>query len=187
MVMAMADYLYKVIDRETGAILCEGSSRECSAVIGCEYTDVRRLALIKECKYNSKYSMYKVEWIGGGNRGGGHRKDVICCDCGVLMENVSVHRKRCPECARKHTLQQKRDRMRQLREDGLVANRKIKCTNKDGCEGCIYYRGDFEINKCCNYLLVKGERRPCPPGKDCTVKVERKGYREKKERSTDIS
>lgn len=183
----MADYLYKVIDRETGEVLCQGSNMECSAVIGCDYNDVRRLALIKECKYNSKYSKYKVERIGGGNRGGGHRKDVICCDCGVLMENVSAQQKRCPECAMKYTLKQKRDRMRQLRENGLVANPKIKPIKADGCEGCIYYRGEFEINRCCNYYLMTDKRRPCPPGEGCTVKIERKRYREKKERSTDIS
>ena len=50
---------------------------------------------------------------------------------------------------------------------------------KGGCEGCVYFFGDY--SKFCNYIFVKGKRRPCPPGKDCTVKIERKGYREKKE------
>lgn len=43
--------------------------------------------------------------------------------------------------------------------------------NKVGCDGCIYFIGEY--HKCCNYIFVKGERRPCPPGKDCTVREEK--------------
>jgi hypothetical protein len=57
--------------------------------------------------------------------------------------------------------------------------------NAKYCEGCVYFQG--EITKMCSYIFVKGKSRPCPPGKDCTVKIERKRYREKKKRSTDIS
>ncbi len=40
------------------------------------------------------------------------------------------------------------------------------------CDGCIYrglIGGDWY--RYCKYLLDKGERRPCPPGKGCTVKL----------------
>lgn len=38
------------------------------------------------------------------------------------------------------------------------------------CTGCRYFRGDFEYNRCCNYIFDTGHRRPCPPGEGCTVK-----------------
>lgn len=34
------------------------------------------------------------------------------------------------------------------------------------CKGCIYQAK----GKYCDYLETAGHRRPCPPGKDCTVK-----------------
>ena len=42
------------------------------------------------------------------------------------------------------------------------------------CKGCHYYRGVNPGAKCCNYLLMTGKVRPCPPGKKCTVKILRK-------------
>lgn len=38
------------------------------------------------------------------------------------------------------------------------------------CKGCVYlgYIGG-ELG-CCNYIFMKGHSRPCPPGKECTVK-----------------
>lgn len=39
------------------------------------------------------------------------------------------------------------------------------------CEGCVYavlLSGAW----CCDYLLMTGHRRPCPPGEDCTVRKE---------------
>lgn len=47
------------------------------------------------------------------------------------------------------------------------------------CEGCIHavsvakskgLNGRTYELKCCNYILDTGRKRPCPPGKDCTVK-----------------
>lgn len=34
------------------------------------------------------------------------------------------------------------------------------------CRGCDYQAG----GKYCDYIGITGHRRPCPPGKDCTVK-----------------
>lgn len=36
---------------------------------------------------------------------------------------------------------------------------------KRPCEGCRYASGAS-----CDYYLITGRRRPCPPGQDCTVK-----------------
>lgn len=42
------------------------------------------------------------------------------------------------------------------------------------CHDCFFYGGQSEPALTCNYLLMRGKRRPCPPGKGCTVK-ERRG------------
>ena len=41
---------------------------------------------------------------------------------------------------------------------------------KHPCEGCVHFYGAYKHNRCCNYLFDTGNRRPCLPGKDCTVK-----------------
>lgn len=33
--------------------------------------------------------------------------------------------------------------------------------------------GYYEGSRCCNYIFVQGEKRPCPPGKDCTERREK--------------
>ena len=38
------------------------------------------------------------------------------------------------------------------------------------CSGCKFFYGEYEVNRCCNYIFVVGKRRPCPPGEFCTVK-----------------
>ena len=58
------------------------------------------------------------------------------------------------------------------------------------CWNCFYWQGHSEPAMCCNYLLITDKRRPCPPGKDCTVKKPRKRRRKKqaeriKERNID--
>lgn len=37
------------------------------------------------------------------------------------------------------------------------------------CNGCVY-RGRVGSYGCCDYIFIKDKPRPCPPGKDCTVK-----------------
>ena len=41
------------------------------------------------------------------------------------------------------------------------------------CKGCMYqghlYTSDKEL-RTCDYLLITGHRRPCPPGAGCTAK-----------------
>ena len=44
------------------------------------------------------------------------------------------------------------------------------------CDNCVYYIYLESIqDKCCNYLIQTGQRRPCPPGDGCTVKVGKHG------------
>lgn len=45
------------------------------------------------------------------------------------------------------------------------------------CMRCVYFHGKADENCCCNYIFDRGHRRPCPPGKDCTVYRPRAGRR----------
>ena len=49
------------------------------------------------------------------------------------------------------------------------------------CDNCGYSGTITGLPmRCCNYFLVTNQRRPCPPGKGCTVKVGREVKRRKK-------
>ena len=57
--------------------------------------------------------------------------------------------------------------------------------DKKYCDNCVYSSGITGLNmRCCNYYLATGQRRPCPPGKGCTVKVGREVKRRKKKGAT---
>ena len=189
MVMAMAEYIFTVKDRLTDEILCQGSSEECAEAINCDPNYFRKMARTGH-KYttNSKYSKYIVERqvFGEAKRGGARTKDVICCDCGLLMKKVSTKRKRCPECARKHKNMVNAQRLRETRGTAPRLT-PIRNPNAKFCDGCVFFGGDYEGSRSCNYIFIKGKRRPCPPGKGCTVKIDRGKNRAKEERCTDIS
>ena len=185
----MAEYVYTISDRETGEILFRGGYRASADFIGCSYHHIVAMATLPyEYNAKTKYSKYKVvrHIQGQPQQGGARFNDIICCDCGVLMKKVGTSRKRCAECQAKHKLVVNREYMRIVRGVTELPTPIKPNPSREGCEGCAYYRGAFDINKCCNYYLDTGIRRPCPPGKECTVKTKRGGYREKEERSTDI-
>ena len=49
-----------------------------------------------------------------------------------------------------------------------------KMSNR-GCHGCYYYKPIYRgVNAllCCHYLLIEDEKRGCPPGKDCSRRLE---------------
>lgn len=167
---------YTIKDRQTGEILCQGTQKECADYIGCGVKYLVELGRTQpeyKTPSKSKYAKYKVERqvFGETKRGGSRRKDVTCLDCGVLMQDVSATRKRCPECAKKYRHEQNRNHMREVRNSSPW-RQSIPNKNRTGCEGCVYYGGDYF--QCCNYIFIKNKRRPCPPGKGCTVKEMRK-------------
>ena len=44
-----------------------------------------------------------------------------------------------------------------------------------GCDGCYYYKPLFRkpfAEYCCHYMLIEDEMRGCPPGKDCSRRLE---------------
>lgn len=40
------------------------------------------------------------------------------------------------------------------------------------CVGCVYFYGDYEVTRCCNYIFLMG-KRPCGPGEKCEIKREK--------------
>lgn len=42
------------------------------------------------------------------------------------------------------------------------------------CDNCVYYKMIFQDLKYCAYFFDTDNRRPCPAGTGCTVKVKRK-------------
>lgn len=56
---------------------------------------------------------------------------------------------------------------------------------KNSCKGCYYgtHTGELWV---CDYILMTGHRRPCPPGEGCTVRIEAAQDRKRawKERNT---
>lgn len=167
----MAEFIVK--DRQTGEVLCKGTRQMCADFLGCDAQYVKSLVRTPP-KYEkeSKYSKYLVERHGEVKQGGARLRDVICCDCGVLMKNVGASRLRCPDCVIKFNRDRNKQIIREKRNASPVSLNIVN-KNKSGCEGCIYFFGDYEISSCCNYIFIMGEPRPCPPGKDCTVRYER--------------
>lgn len=51
------------------------------------------------------------------------------------------------------------------------------------CDNCVYSSALTAIStRCCNYFLATNQRRPCPAGEGCTVKVSREVKRRKRKR-----
>ena len=170
----MAEYIVK--DRETGEVLLKGTRTECAKFLGCNSPYIKELLNKKPTYENcrtSKYEKFLVECDGERKPGGAHMGDVVCIDCGKLMINVGILRKRCPECAKKHTRTMNKLYMREVRNPKPAIPEISKTEEKAGCEGCIYFGGYYPASRCCNYIFIKDEPRPCQPGKDCTVREEK--------------
>lgn len=44
-----------------------------------------------------------------------------------------------------------------------------------GCKGCYYYKPLYRSKdtiRCCHYLLIEDEKRGCPPGRECSRRLE---------------
>lgn len=54
----------------------------------------------------------------------------------------------------------------------------VQVVNDVHCMGCKYYRLlNGGVQMYCGYIFVEDRKRPCDPGKDCTVRLKRKGKR----------
>ena len=55
--------------------------------------------------------------------------------------------------------------------------RGVKMATDRYCIDCKYYQGNNESILTCCYIFIEDKKRPCDPGKDCTVKVKRRRKR----------
>ena len=67
-----------------------------------------------------------------------------------------------------------------------MREKKIKVSDwpaAPGCEGCIYWRSvtGGAVANCCHYYIDTHERRPCPPGRNCAVRINKKRKGERHE------
>lgn len=101
--------------------------------------------------------------------------DKPCEVCGVLMVDVTPMRRFCKTCADKRNKANKarcaaeRSRKNMCRAQTPA----IPNPNSQYCKGCRYWDGNSGCH-CCNYIFIEGHRRPCPPGKECTVRKAKK-------------
>lgn len=49
---------------------------------------------------------------------------------------------------------------------------KYKKEDSSVCKGCIYSNHLQNTTYLCDYILMTKQRRPCPPGSKCTVRVD---------------
>jgi hypothetical protein len=62
---------------------------------------------------------------------------------------------------------------------------KYKKEDSSVCKGCIYsnhFQNDVYL---CDYILMTKQRRPCPPGTKCTVRVEMSAIKARVNRRVD--
>lgn len=98
--------------------------------------------------------------------------DKPCEDCGAMMFDVAPMRKFCLECAKKREKKNKK-KYRTVRPTGKTDKKimpPISNPNEKYCRDCYYWTGMNSGCYCCNYIFYEDRKRPCPPGKDCTVK-----------------
>lgn len=62
-------------------------------------------------------------------------------------------------------------------------NREEKSGMTNPCEGCFHWRGRYYGDICCNYIFDMDRNRPCPPGADCTERIDGFNAYKKKIRS----
>ena len=83
---------------------------------------------------------------------------IQCKKCGVLFGTEDPHRKYCEECSK---VAYKHRALKTYNEDPEDSDRSgIRCTGKIA-KKCIY-GGTCGGYPCCDYILIEGNRRPCP-------------------------
>ncbi len=100
-------------------------------------------------------------------------KDKRCAICKQVFTPANGRQIYCDECVpyvRTYRTEAKA-KMHRFEENNIS-----EYPAAEGCSGCKYWRllGGTGGGKACHYLLDNEMRRPCLPGKNCTVRVEKK-------------
>ena len=167
----MEVYIYTVTDRQTGEELFKGLAGQCAKFLSCSEDYVRNIAKRQDVPLKTRFGHLKVE------RHLADMPQVKCEGCGVVIPNAGSNRKWCPECSRQRGIEQARryrqehrpvQGQQQVAGDCLDVPQTQEQRQKH-CKGCVYLGGHPDY-RTCNYIFIEDKRRPCPPGKDCTVK-----------------
>ena len=163
----MGIYIYTVMDRKTGKILYSGKERDAAEYVGCSREYMRQLAShgtqpIKRTAFG--HLVVSREW---------EEIKVFCADCGQEIPNAAPTRERCDVC-RERRLRQQAEQHRKKAKEQKGVNRAVypmsQAELQRPCIGCLYFGGENNINKPCNYIFIEGHRRGCQPGAGCTKK-----------------
>lgn len=100
-----------------------------------------------------------------GTRQKPNLQDKRCELCRQVFTPVSGRQIYCKEC-RDFLLACGRDK---AKAKALVFH-KAELSFAPGCDGCVYWREAGTAINACHYLLDEGHKRPCVPGKNCTVR-----------------
>lgn len=106
-------------------------------------------------------------------------REVFCMDCKKLFVKKHAKTKRCPECQKAYNKARQREIYQERAKKTEMEKKKDPhiCTRSKSCQ----YGGTLSGIFCCDYMLITGHRRPCPP-KDCTEYKRRERGRRKNER-----
>ena len=165
----MEVYIYTVTDRQTGEELFKGLAGQCAKFLSCSEDYVRTLAKQKVAPKVTRYGHLNVE------RRVEDMPLVKCEGCGVVIPNAGNNRRFCAKCNRLRSIERSQKRYQeQLKVQQQAAGDRLDVPQtqeqmQKHCKGCVYLGGHPDY-RTCNYIFIEDKRRPCPPGKDCTVK-----------------
>jgi hypothetical protein len=98
-----------------------------------------------------------------------------CKICGSPFYPKVVNQLCCsPQCSKENCRLISRDLYNKKQTEApksKASDKKQVKTCDSFCDGCIYVRRMGVAGRSCAYLDVEDKRRPCPPGKGCTVKT----------------
>ncbi len=105
-------------------------------------------------------------------------KDKRCAICKQVFTPTNGRQLYCEECMPYVRTYRTEKRARIFRQaDARVSGTPLSSyPAAEGCNGCNYWRllGGTGGEKACHYLIDTGRRRPCLPGKNCTVRIQKK-------------
>ena len=109
-------------------------------------------------------------------------KDKRCPICREVFTPISGRQKICRRCVIYYYISGMNGKSRsfiEARQMYLADMREKKIKPSDwpaapGCEGCKYWRPISVGGRACHYCIDEEELRPCLPGRNCTVRINRK-------------
>lgn len=108
--------------------------------------------------------------------------DKICTCCDRKYKSKSRNKRLCPDCAAQKLEKRKKKTRAGYKKPHAAkkAPRAASATTASKkpdvrkCKACFYSARLSNNTTICDYILLVGHRRPCPPGAECTCYKEKK-------------